>query len=213
MNYSELEKKHVHDIYNTIAHDFSRTRWSMWHEVKYFLNNLASHSLIADIGCGNGKNFVEDGNKFYIGFDITLKFLEEITTKTKYEGVGGNALILPFKKNSFDAVINVAVLHHLSSHDRRLQALSELIRITKICGLILITVWALEQPKDEKQQFTQQENYIKWNLRGSDEIFLRYYYVFKKGELENLISCFDNVKIKKSYYERGNWGVILEKIS
>lgn len=212
MDHHELEKKHVHDVYNTIASDFSRTRWSVWGEVKQFLNSLESSSLIADVGCGNGKNFLEGDNKFYVGFDITHKFLEEIVIKTKYEGVCGNALILPFKQNSFDAVVNIAVLHHLSSPDRRLQVLSELIRIVKPHGLILITVWALEQPKNEKQQFTQQENYVKWSLRGSDEVFLRYYYVFKKGELEDLISCFDNVVIKKSYYERGNWGVVLEKV-
>jgi SAM-dependent methyltransferase len=212
MDHDALEKKYVHDIYDTIAHDFSRTRWNVWGEVKLFLNSLESYSLIADIGCGNGKNFLEKDNKFYVGFDITHKFLEEIVTKTKYEGVCGNALALPFKQNSFDAVINIAVLHHLSSHERRLQVLSELIRITKIRGLILITVWALEQSVGERQKFTKQENYVKWSLRGSDEVFLRYYYVFKEGELEDLISHFDNVVIKKSHYEMGNWGVVIEKI-
>jgi hypothetical protein len=37
----------------------------------------------------------------------------------------------------------------------------------------------------------------------------RYYYVFKKDELENLIN--DSVTIVESFYELGNWGVILEK--
>ena len=36
----------------------------------------------------------------------------------------------------------------------------------------------------------------------------RYYYVFKKDELEGLVVVFYNLK---DFYELGNWGVILEK--
>ena len=39
----------------------------------------------------------------------------------------------------------IAVLHHLSTAERRLSGLRELVRITRPGGLVLVYVWALEQ--------------------------------------------------------------------
>lgn len=44
-----------------------------------------------------------------------------------------------------DYVISVAVIHHFSTEERRLEAINELVRITKPGGTILIYVWAFEQ--------------------------------------------------------------------
>ncbi len=45
--------------------------------------------------------------------------------------------------------MSVAVLHHLSTIERRQKAISELIRVTKPGGKIFIEVWAKEQnPKN-----------------------------------------------------------------
>ncbi|KAE9454250.1 hypothetical protein C3L33_13849, partial [Rhododendron williamsianum] len=44
-----------------------------------------------------------------------------------------------------DAAISIAVLHHLSTESRRKKAIDELIRVVKNGGLVLITVWAVEQ--------------------------------------------------------------------
>ena len=45
-----------------------------------------------------------------------------------------------------------------------------------------------------------------------DQVFHRYYHVFKQGELETLCSQF-NVKVVKSYYDEGNWCIIFQKVS
>jgi ubiquinone/menaquinone biosynthesis C-methylase UbiE len=42
-----------------------------------------------------------------------------------------DTLRLPYRSDAFDVVLSIAVLHHLSTKERRLQALSELLRITK----------------------------------------------------------------------------------
>lgn len=39
----------------------------------------------------------------------------------------------------------IAVLHHLSTAERRLAGLRELVRVTRPGGLVLVYVWALEQ--------------------------------------------------------------------
>ena len=101
------------------------------------------------------------------------------------------------------------VLHHLSTTEKRKKAIQELIRVTKGGGKILILVWALEQESDSRRKFIKQENMVDWKDKKGNLLGKRYYYVFKKNELESLID--DNIKIEKSFYERGNWGLILKK--
>jgi ubiquinone/menaquinone biosynthesis C-methylase UbiE len=54
-------------------------------------------------------------------------------------------LALPFRSDLFDAVISIGVVHHFSTEKRRAQAISELSRILKPGGKIMIYVWAMEQ--------------------------------------------------------------------
>ena len=51
---AELEKKHVHEVYENIAEHFSGTRHSPWPNIAEFLRKQPPGSLIADVGCGNG---------------------------------------------------------------------------------------------------------------------------------------------------------------
>ena len=52
---TEMEKKHVYDVYEKIAPHFSNTRYKPWPRVEAYLNSLPPGSLNLDVGCGNGK--------------------------------------------------------------------------------------------------------------------------------------------------------------
>ena len=52
---TDLEKKHVYDVYEKIAPHFSNTRYKPWPKVQAYLESLAPGSLNLDVGCGNGK--------------------------------------------------------------------------------------------------------------------------------------------------------------
>lgn len=54
-------------------------------------------------------------------------------------------LALPFRDESFDAALSIAVIHHFATTERRVRALRELARILKIGGRLMISVWAMEQ--------------------------------------------------------------------
>lgn len=54
-------------------------------------------------------------------------------------------LALPFREESFDAVLSIAVVHHFATTERRVHALKELARILRIGGRLVISVWAMEQ--------------------------------------------------------------------
>lgn len=51
------EQQYVHEVYDAIASHFSSTRYKAWPQVRQFIQSLPPFTLIADIGCGNGKYF------------------------------------------------------------------------------------------------------------------------------------------------------------
>ncbi|XP_055384619.1 alkylated DNA repair protein alkB homolog 8 [Condylostylus longicornis] len=67
-----------------------------------------------------------------------------------------------------------------------------------------------------RTEFKAQDILVPWKLKNSEEeakqVFLRYYHVFEESELENLCRRLNNIEIMKSYYDQGNWCVIIEKI-
>ncbi|KAJ9167341.1 hypothetical protein P3X46_022004 [Hevea brasiliensis] len=140
----EIEKKYVHRVYDAIAPHFSSTRFSKWPKVATFLNSLPSGSVILDAGCGNGKYLGLNPDCFYIGCDISAP-LVKICADRGHEVLVGDAVNLPCRTGFGDAAISIAVLHHLSTEHRRKKAIEELVRVVKKGGLVLITVWAVEQ--------------------------------------------------------------------
>ena len=201
-----FEIKHVHDVYTQISDSFDVTRHSMWPRVYKWQSSLPDSSLVADIGCGNGKNMKFE-RLTYQGCDMCPELLELCQTK----GLNvshGNVLEIPFETESFDAVMCIAVLHHLSTMERRRQGITELLRICRPGGTILISVWAFEQDSKSRRSVTQSEMMIPW--KGGNADYLRYYHMFQKSELEALfagLAC--EIKI---YYEASNWYVEVTKI-
>lgn len=209
---ASFEKQYVHDVYEKIATHFNKTRYGVWNKVSEFVNSIPVDQTIADIGAGNGKNMKLRPDKF-AGCDMS-DGLVNICKENKLNVVKGDILDIPFDADSFDNTICIAVIHHLSTIERRKKAISELLRITKPDGKIMVQVWALEQDGKTGKEFKEQENIVNWTDKEKKEIYGRYYHVFKKNELEELLllSQFDNVKIIESFYEAGNWGIIFQKI-
>ena len=141
-----LEQQHVNYVYNHIAAHFSSTRYAAWPKVADFLKSLSPGSLVYDIGCGNGKYAQVNPCVVMIGADSSVQLLSFCREKGM-PAVGAEAKKLPFRSDSADHLICIAMLHHLASHENRLTALKELIRVVKPNGTGLVTVWAFEQNK------------------------------------------------------------------
>lgn len=140
----EIEKKYVHHVYDAIAPHFSSTRFAKWPKVTAFLGSLPSGSLVLDAGCGNGKYLGLNPDCYFIGCDISAPLIK-ICSDREHEVLVADAVNLPYRARFGDAAISIAVLHHLSTENRRKKAIEELVRVIKIGGLVLITVWAVEQ--------------------------------------------------------------------
>ncbi|ESQ33309.1 hypothetical protein EUTSA_v10004311mg [Eutrema salsugineum] len=140
----EIEKKYVHRVYDAIAPHFSSTRFAKWPKVAAFLESLPSGSVILDAGCGNGKYLGLNPSCFFIGCDISHPLIKICSDKGQ-EVLVADAVNLPYREGFGDSAISIAVLHHLSTENRRKKAIEELVRVVKSGGFVLITVWAAEQ--------------------------------------------------------------------
>lgn len=205
----------VQHVYDNIAKDFDRTRFKVWPIITKFIESLPANCTLADIGCGNGKNISlsrKDIN--YKGMDLSKEFVD-ICIDKGLDVIQGNILNIPFETNHFDNSMSIAVIHHLSERSDRIKAISELLKITKINGLILLYVWAFSQPEKSKRKFKSYDEMVPYKtLTG--EIYYRYYHLYKEGELEseiNEVTDYNyNYDIIESGYDYGNYFVIIKKI-
>lgn len=188
-----FERAHVHTVYSEIAPHFSATRHTAWPQVVEFLSQLPPHSIVADVGCGNGKYLLalllQKKSIHIIGMDSCIELCdltasataaaqEKITRSNVVADVlGADALALPFRNGLFDAAISIAVTHHLSTRRRRIAAHEALARLLRPGGRALIYVWAQERPESESvtnsrgrskmmaRRFDAQDLLIPWHMR------------------------------------------------
>lgn len=126
---------------------------------------------------------------------------------------------LPHQDASFDFAISIAVVHHLSTPERRVQAIAEILRTLKRSpaaqpgGKLLIYAWALEQKTSRRgwDKGDPQDVMVPW-VRKNDpslepQTFNRYYHLFAEGELEQNIEQAGG-HVLESGYEKDNWWVI-----
>ncbi|CEG68791.1 hypothetical protein RMATCC62417_04983 [Rhizopus microsporus] len=211
----EYEQKNVHEVYEVIAEHFSDTRYKPWPVVERFLKSMKPGSLGADIGCGNGKYIGVNPNIVILGSDRSRN-LVQIVNQRGHEGMVADALELPYRSNTFDFAISIAVIHHFASPERRLEAIKSIARIVKKGGKMLVFVWALEQTKFSKRDFKpgQQDVLVPWMLtKGTKDadnvpVYNRYYHLFKEGELNELFGQVEDVVIEETGYDRDNHYVI-----
>jgi ubiquinone/menaquinone biosynthesis C-methylase UbiE len=217
----EYEQKYVQSFYDQVAHHFDQTRYSTWPTTQEFITKISEQSRVLEVGCGNGKNLIflqKLGKQVEIkGCDLCHCLCDIAQKKLgdKVEILEADQLKLPYADNRFDYVMSIAVIHHLSTVDRRLQAIRELLRVTESNGQVMIQVWALEQPNDSKRQFVTGDNIVPWNLKTkgqNDKRMDRYCHVFRKGELDNLVRQVGGCQILDSFYAKGNWAIVLKKL-
>ena len=232
-NSPDFESIYVKDVYNSIAEHFSHTRYKPWPKVEEFLKSLSMGSIVGDFGCGNGKYIFCVSHLNFVGLDISQSFADICVNKNSATQVMvADSSSVPIRSGSLDHAISIAVIHHFSSCERRKSAINELVRIVRPEGRVLIYVWAFEQ---QDGRFESQDVFVPWNnqkkfekteneglggkevnLEKNTVIYKRYYHVFVKGEIEELLEEVRNegkwdFEIVRSYYDHENWCVEILK--
>ena len=147
-----------------VRHHTRGKRKVYWQVVRSFLETLPPGTLVADVGCGDGKYFGVGESLVSLGCDRSPNLLQ-VSRDPNNAVLCCDAVSVPFVSNKFDAAICIAVLHHLASVERRLAVISEIVRILRPGGKALIQAWALEQEATSKRQFKAQDVLVPWSLQ------------------------------------------------
>ena len=187
------EKEHVQSVYDSIAAQWHGTRYKPWPKVAAFIERQPKGSLFGDIGCGNGKNWmacVELCGGYNIGSDFSMELLK-ICNGRDQEVHSSDALHLPYRDEIFDAVLSIAVLHHISSKERRLRLMAENLRVLRPGGQALFYAWAFEQELSSVSGhiFEEQDVLVPWHVKiGKPNLTLEQRVIEAKKVVENAIA-------------------------
>ncbi|NXJ60956.1 TRM9B methyltransferase, partial [Rostratula benghalensis] len=176
---TQLEKQHVHSVYENTAAYFNDLQSKAWPRVRNFLLEQKPGSLVADIGCGTGKYLSVNSQVYNLGCDYCGP-LVEIARKRDDEVLVCDNLNLPFRDQCFNAVISIGVIHHFSTKQRRVQAIKEMARVLIPGGQMMVYVWAMEQ---KNRRFEKQDVFVPWNKALCSRHFSESNQSGEKGEL------------------------------
>ncbi len=216
------EEQHVHEVYEQIASHFSSTRYKPWPIVESFLQSLSPGSVGLDVGCGNGKYLSVNQDVFIIGSDRSSNLVKIAAKHEPHSVIVADTLTLPHQEGRFEFAISIAVVHHLSTPQRRREAIQAILDCLKDGGQALIYVWALEQKSSRRgwHEGHEQDVMVPWVMKtgkrnqnedgSTEKTFQRYYHLYRSGELEEDIIGVGG-QVVSSGYEKDNWWAICQK--
>ena len=106
-----------------------------------FIERWCPRGRALDVGCGTGvlAGRLAAGGWSMVGIDASPGMLERLRARASdVEAVRGEATALPFADGEFDLVYCVAVLHHVAKPGAVRLALSEMVRVARIGGRVLV---------------------------------------------------------------------------
>ena len=197
---TNIHTKISEETWNSIAKSFDKTRRNSWEECINFINSLTRDSTVIDIGSGNGRHLIPCAEhcKKVIGLDVSSELLGIVKKKVNdkklrnVELIHSDAVNIPIRNDSIDAVLYIATLHNISIRYRRINSLKEIYRILKPGGKAIISVWSRWQDKFRQHflirlltQFGRNEFgdiNIYWRQHGLN--ISRYYHLYSKREFQ-----------------------------
>ena len=134
-------------------------RWSALAKNLITHFNLRNGDKILDIGCGKGYLLYELRKilpeLITVGLDISEYAIENSKAEIASDIILGNASMLPFNNNEFDAVFSIVTLHNLKL-DKLFSSISEINRVSKLNNNYIV----VESWRSEKER----ENMLYWQL-------------------------------------------------
>lgn len=191
--------------------------WEGRRQLLYQLLAQQQTNKVLDIGCGTGETLTYLKKTFpnikVYGVDqsaMAVKYAQSRRHKNVYRG---NALKLPFKDNTFDAVLLLDVVEHIKDD---VKALCEAKRVLKTTGVIIITSPALNFIwSDHDTNQGHQRRYTKSSLNELAKkcqlqvIYLGYFNFFLSPLIIpiRLLSRLKYFNHLSSYDSRVNFGI------
>lgn len=129
-------------------------------KVGSYLEQICKDKIVLDAGCGTGKflNILEKNSKKYIGIDLSNKQLDKAKNKSNKNTskfICSNLSKINIESNTVDLIISSWVLGTITNLEERNKCLSELKRLLKPNGKIILI------ENDENSEFEGIRNRIK----------------------------------------------------
>lgn len=199
-----------------MAAKFSGTRSHLSPDIVALKDLAVSGDSVLDLGCGNGRlSELFVGKKYnYLGADISEELIK--IAKLKYSAAKfvqlSDPLKLPFDDNSFEIVYCLAVIHHIPGKEYRNAFLTEISRVLKPGGKLILTSWNMwKRPGNLGNVIKHKLKYSGFDLRDifypfmdGDKIIQRYIHCFTKSELELTVKRAGLNIMESKIVERGN---------
>lgn len=192
-------KNNLRFTYDMIAKDFSDSRKFVWPELSIFIPHLPDSFKILDLGCGNGRllSALQASKKqfAYQGADFSEELIKQAKKQwPEHDFQVADIGSLDFPASSFDAIVMVAVFHHLYTKKERQILLRKINTWLKPGGLLFMTNWNLGQKKywscwvyNFWQKRVWNDCFVPYTLASSSKKYWRYYHHFTKRELTSLL--------------------------
>ena len=135
------DKKFFYDEFAGVF-DKKMNKYDLFKRIGIVFDELLPENLqgiqLLDAGCGTGW-FSREAVKRHasvVSLDVGCALLQQVEKKCASKKVAGDVLTLPFKNNSFDAVISTEVIEHTVDPQK---AIVEMYRVLKPDGLLVLT--------------------------------------------------------------------------
>ena len=162
-------------FYSEHAEEFLATRaapWPGWRRLLPHLEEAPSRSFrILDLGCGNGRLGAWLGELLlrphtYTGLDRSLPLLSQARhqfarsrapARFQVDLVVSNGAI-PCRDGAYDAVLALALLHHLPSFALRRALIEDALRVVRKGGLLALSFWQFaDDERFERRRWSWEE--------------------------------------------------------
>lgn len=171
--------------------EYSSATWKGPYDIAPITKALKPGARVLDAGCGSGKLALPLSRA---GFGVVCLDVarEGLLMMREGDRVEGDVRSLPFKNNSFDAVVCYDVIQHLLAHERA-AAVGEFYRITAPGGYLFVEAFGREDMRYggeevEPDTFRRQSGII--------------YHYFSEGELRGLLGSFANINLESRLTHR-----------
>ncbi len=190
-------------VYDTIASAWTATRSGPWPEVLAFLAGRRRPAWVLDLGVGGGRYLAVEEAKglFVVGLDRSRGQLKEAREVAGRPGrlLRGDARALPLRTGTFDAVLCVAVVHHLFEREDRVRVMREARRALRPGGTALFSGWGTHAGAFEGARRVdgggRQDFLVPFKGQMPAPVW-RYFHAYAEGELgeEAREAGFDRVR-------------------
>jgi 2-polyprenyl-3-methyl-5-hydroxy-6-metoxy-1,4-benzoquinol methylase len=183
-------RKPVNDHLNAWKREYGKAIWRGPYDLAPITSRVRPGARVLDAGCGSGKVAIPLARAGYrvAGMDLVREGILEMRGRGEFDLVTGDVRSLPFKEESFDAVVCYDVLQHLLEPER-VKAAEEIRRVLMPGGIAFIEVFG---QGDMRYGGTEVEPHT---FRRETGII---YHYFSEEELEKLLGGFRDVTVKNT---------------